>query len=61
MIAIPVEEYTELVKKAHSYDILRAKATESYNTDYEKAIFGFEMKEPPKGTEATVAPVEDDF
>lgn len=57
-ITINVEYFTELVKKAHAYDILRAKAAESYNTDYEKAIFGFEMKEQPK---PAVAPEEDNF
>lgn len=50
MVTIPLTQFTELLDKAMRFDILKKKAAESYTTDYEKAIFGFEMKEPPKGT-----------
>lgn len=59
MVTIPVKEYTELVKKAYAFDLIKAKeSNRDYYTDFEKAIFGFEMKEPPKGE---LAPEEDDF
>lgn len=58
MVTISLEQYTELLDKAVRFDILKTKAAESYNTDYEKAIFGFEMKEPLEGE---IAPEEDDF
>lgn len=56
-VTISVEEYAELVKKAHSFDIIREKERDNkYLDSFERAIFGFEKPEP-KG----VVVVEDDF
>lgn len=50
MVTIPLKEYTELVRKAYAFDIVKAKETKSgYHTDLEKAIFGFEDEEPAGG------------
>lgn len=53
MVTIPVKEYTELVKKAHAFDIIREKERgNKYLDSFERAIFGFEKPEPPKGEPA---------
>ena len=58
-VTIPLEQFTELLGKAIRFDILKTKDPgNKYLTTDERAIFGFEQPEPPKGT---VAPVEDDF
>ena len=58
-ITINIEYFTELVKKAHAFEILKAKEAESsYHSDFEMAIFGFEK--PEAGTRVPKAE-EDDF
>ena len=58
-ITINIEYFTELVKKAHAFEILKAKEAESgYHTDFERAIFGFETKDLPV---VKIEPEEDDF
>lgn len=53
-VTILLKEYTELVRKAYAFDIIKAKeSNRDYYTDFEKAIFGIKDEAP--------VPEEDDF
>lgn len=53
-ITISIEKFEKLVRKAHSFDLLKKNAENgSYLTDVEKILFG--LNEKPEETE------EDDF